>query len=337
MVEEATECRSVPRDADYYPDPTATLGVDPSVFISQYPQLYSGFSKDGCPVFYSKPGRLNITGLECITTTGSILDYHWHVMQHDYRGRLLGFKNDNPEFKRFECVSVLDLAELTVGALGSRTLDIIKKQSYIDSLCFPETMHKTIIVNAPRFFAVTWTLIKGWLDARTVSKIEMFTSNKAALGCLREIIDDDQIPSDYGGTGEDTNVTMEKNGTLTGGMKRLITEMMHVRSYQTCNIIVKEGEEIDITVYTRGTAGANFSITEQPSKQVLIEDTIVAHGSLEGQEDPSDMSKSPTAVHLTEAGRIKGPMKIRVKGQSKGGVFGTESFLVVGNVFDIVD
>jgi len=229
MIEQATECRATPRTLDYYPNPHDALGVDPAVYLTQYPQLYSGFSKDGCPVFYSKTGKIQIDGLECITTVKSILDYHWHVMQHDYQRRLLGFKKDNPKFKKFACVSVLDLAGLTVAALSSRTLDIIKKQSYIDSLCFPETMHKTIIVNAPKFFSMTWSIIKGWLDARTVSKIELFTSIKAAKSCLMEIIEEDQIPSDYGGTGESTEVTLEKEGMGEGGRCRILTEIMHVR------------------------------------------------------------------------------------------------------------
>eukprot|EP00555_Chaetoceros_dichaeta_P003209 CAMPEP_0198249898 /NCGR_PEP_ID=MMETSP1447-20131203/1271_1 /TAXON_ID=420782 /ORGANISM="Chaetoceros dichaeta, Strain CCMP1751" /LENGTH=431 /DNA_ID=CAMNT_0043934631 /DNA_START=128 /DNA_END=1420 /DNA_ORIENTATION=+ len=320
MVEQATECRAAPRAEGYYPEPHAALGVDPAVYLSQYPQLYSGFSKEGCPVFYSKPGRLNIDGMECTITTKGMLDYHWHVMQHDYQNRLLGFKRDNPEFRRFECVSILDLAQLTLSQLSSRTLDIIKKQSYIDSLCFPETMHKTIIVNAPKFFLASWTLIKGWLDARTVSKIEMFSSIRAAKGCLMDLIDEDQIPEDYGGTGENTVLTLEKNGQGTGGMSRMLTECMYVRSYQQKTWILEENEELDVHVYTRAVTGAKFTLTELPSRKSLVEETTVVHTGGEDGGDPLDKTLMPTTVHLTgEGGRIKGPMKLRVKGQSKGG------------------
>jgi len=287
-------------------------------------------------VFYSKPGRLNIDGMECTITLKGMLDYHWHVMQHDYQKRLLGFKRDNPEFRRFECVSILDLSQLTLSQLGSRTLDIIKKQSYIDSLCFPETMNKTIIVNAPKFFTATWGLIKGWLDARTVSKIEMFSSIRAAKGCLHELIDADQIPEDYGGTGENTVVTLEKNGQGTGGMSRMLTECMYVRSYQQKIWIIAENEELDLHVYTRAVKGATFTVTELPSRKALIEETTVIHTGGADGGDPLDKTLPPTTVHLTgEGGRIRGPMKMRVKGQSKGGVFGTEVFLVVGTVFTV--
>jgi len=98
-------------------------------------------------------------------------------------------------------------------------------------------------------------------------------------------------------------------------------------------MVVKEGEEIDIRVYTRGIVGATFSITEQSSKLVLVEDIDVVHGSVDNK-DASDLSKMPTAVHITAGGKIVGPKKIKVKGQSSGGVFGrSESFLIVGTVF----
>ena len=115
--------------------------------------------------------------------------------------------------------------------MGSRTLEIIKQQAKIDSLCFPETMNKMIIVNAPRFFSVTWKLIKGWLDPRTANKIELFSSTTAAQKKLRELIEHDQLPKDYGGSAEDTNKTLKDNALTEGedGMVRMITEVMRLR------------------------------------------------------------------------------------------------------------
>ena len=80
MVEEATECRSKAAHHDFYPDPSDALGVEKSIYLAQYPQLYSGVSKQGCPVFISKPGVLNTTGLENITTLEGILNFHWWAM-----------------------------------------------------------------------------------------------------------------------------------------------------------------------------------------------------------------------------------------------------------------
>jgi hypothetical protein len=137
MIEEATKCRADAKAAEFYPDPRAALGCDMSVYFAQFPQLYSGFAKNGAPIFISKPGVLNVDAIECITTLTGIVKFHWYIMMHDFSGRLRAQKAKDPHFKKFECVCVLDLTNLTMSQLSQRALAIVKEQSAIDSLCFP--------------------------------------------------------------------------------------------------------------------------------------------------------------------------------------------------------
>jgi len=183
--------------------------------------------KNGCPIFISKPGVLNIDAIECVTSLDAIINYHWHVMQHDYLKRLLAYRSKNSDFVRFETITILDLDHLKASQLNSRTLAIIKKQSSIDSLCFPETMNKMIIVNAPRFFSFTWKIIKGWLDPRTSGKIEIFSSKASMKERLLELVDAVQLPEDYGGIAPNTIETMDKN--IPSGMIRMVTKLLTFR------------------------------------------------------------------------------------------------------------
>jgi hypothetical protein len=228
MVEEATKVQAEAKAANFYPDPIEALGVDSAIYQAQYPQVYSGFAKNGSPVFFSKTGVLNIDAVECITTVQNIVKYHWYVQLHDYAKRLRAHKEADPNFNKFECFIIMDLANLTVGQLNSRTMTIIKEQSVIDSLCFPETMNKMFIINAPRFFTASWAIIKGWLDPRTANKVQVFSSRKIWEKELLTYIDADQLASDYGGTGPVTNDTMEKEG-FTGSLKRMHTEVLYMR------------------------------------------------------------------------------------------------------------
>jgi hypothetical protein len=228
MVEEATAARAEAKSFDFYTDPKQALGCDMSVYFVQYPQVYSGMAKNGCPIFISKPGVLNVDAVELVTTILGIVKFHWHIMMHDFGGRLRAQKAKDPHFKRFECFCVLDLKNLTMGQLNSKTMAIIKEQSAIDSLCFPETMNKMIIVNGPRFFGATWSLIKGWLDPRTAGKIEVISSEKAWTKKLLEFVDEEELPSDYGGKGPDTQETINKDN-FSGKMKRFHTEVMYLR------------------------------------------------------------------------------------------------------------
>jgi CRAL/TRIO domain len=227
MVEEATECRKDPKGSDFFKDPAQALGCDMALYMSQFPQLYSGYDKRGIPLFFSKPGVLNVDAVDCITTLDGIIKFHWFFMVHDFGERLRSQKAKEPDFNRFEAVCVLDLANLSISQLGSRTLAIIKEQAFIDSLCFPETMAQMIIINAPSFFSASWSIIKGYIDARTAAKVSVFSNRTKWEKKLLEICDVDQLPSDYGGTGPSTISTLD--AASPGNMKRLFTHCMYVR------------------------------------------------------------------------------------------------------------
>lgn len=100
MIEGATECRKAAKGKNFYPDPVEALGCEKSIFYAQYPQLYYGNTKDLVPVFYSKPGVLNVDGMACITTLDGILKFHWHVMMHDFASRLNEQKKKSDKFKK---------------------------------------------------------------------------------------------------------------------------------------------------------------------------------------------------------------------------------------------
>ena len=227
MIEEATEVRADAKTQDFYPDPKAALGCDAALYYAQYPQLYTGFAKNGVPLFISKAGVLNVEAVECITNLEGILKFHWFIMMHDFGDRLRAQKQENPDFKNFQFLTVLDLAHLTTAQLGSKALAIIKEQAKIDSLCYPETMYKMVIVNAPVFFTATWRIIKGWLDPRTTAKIDVISSRSKWETKLKELVDIDQLPSDYGGKGPDTTTTLAS--LSPGGMKRLETDLLACR------------------------------------------------------------------------------------------------------------
>ena len=91
MIDEATALRAEPKKFDFYPDPKSALGVEEAIFKTQYQQVFAGHAKNSCPLFVSKPGLINMTGLECITTINNMHKYQWHAMIYgagnEYRQR----------------------------------------------------------------------------------------------------------------------------------------------------------------------------------------------------------------------------------------------------------
>ena len=90
-------------------------------------------------------------------------------------------------------------------------------------------MNKMFLVNAPPFFAGFWRMIKGWLDARTANKVHVNSSRASWVKKLLEVVDEDQLPSDYGGKGPDTNDTIMKSLSVEGSADRMFTKLVHLR------------------------------------------------------------------------------------------------------------
>lgn len=96
-------------------------------------------------------------------------------------------------------ILVMDLTGLPVFPEWSlyRTM---QKFEEMDNQCYPETLKHMILINAPVYFTAIWAVVKPWMDEETLKKVMILGSN--FLPTLREIIADDQIPAEYGGSRE---------------------------------------------------------------------------------------------------------------------------------------
>ena len=86
---------------------------------------------------------------------------------------------------------------------------------------------------------------------------------------------------------------------------------------------------MEVTVYTRGTTGAVFSITDE-HKNHILGDIDVTHAGATDDHTP------PTCKKITSK-RIQGPANLKIKGESKGSRFSPENFLVVCSIFSTAE
>ena len=56
-----------------------------------------------------------------------------------------------------------------------------------------------IVCNAPFVFKMVYNVCKGWVDEKTLKKIQIFRDKDDAYEKMREFIDDDLIPRSLGG------------------------------------------------------------------------------------------------------------------------------------------
>jgi hypothetical protein len=97
---------------------------------------------------------------------------------------------------------VLDLENFGLANCTQKMMDQVKLYIKTDNVCYPETLGKMLVINAPWLINKIWAVIKGWLDPRTCQKIEII-GGKDGIKRLRELVSKDQLPARYGGDAGD--------------------------------------------------------------------------------------------------------------------------------------
>ena len=185
---------------------------------------------------------------------------------------------------------------------------------------FPETLHCLLIINAPSWFGLIWSVVRKLIDARTASKIEVFTSSKKGFARMRDLIDNSQIPSDYCGTGP--SLAQAASGVVSATTRSasnpqdrnkvvVLNKVMHLKNRQekSKDFNLEEGQTMTVTIYTRCKNGAKASIIREGSESPMIEKDVVG----EEEDEPYSMV----------LGEVKGPgnFEVRLKSISGPGVF----------------
>ena len=318
MIEEATECRADVKRNNFYPSLDVALGVESSLYQKEYPQLYYGSSKEGYPLFISQPGRMNIDAIELLTTKSGLINYHWHDMMHQFGRKLKSSKDkSNGKFVRYECVCILDLKDLSAAKLGKRQMNIIKSMTFIDSLCFPETLNKMMIINAPAFFTMTWKIVRGWIDERTASKIEVIgTDQKRIFKKLSKIIDPSDLPADYGGSGigiddffhsEMLREAEDLRGE--GNPYRKIdekSEVIHLRGHSTTTrqFTLDKNSAVKISILSKVKGDVFINVVNRSKGEIISEKL---HHAIDGETDPDEFRSTRSDLNRANDHYIQGP------------------------------
>ena len=327
MVEEATECTAEARKYNFYPSASAALGCDKALYIKTYPQVYYGHSRNGYPVFYTKPALIDIGSIESLTSLVNLLKFHWTDMMWEFNKKLKEqYVSSNGKFKRYECIIIMDLKHLSSSQLSKRCLKLVKEQSAIDSLCFPETLNHMSIVNAPGFFTLTWKLIKSWIDPRTSKKVSVIGTNKDKIfKHLTKHIDKDILASEYGGNGKSVNEVLHEeminqyNSDAANEGKNLLvkdkgTFILSLRSKSSAHISVEKDRIVKISLFTRSLSGGRIVIKDENGNrlaQVPEGGIDIKHKGI--HED--DETELPTSYDLEKTHGIilKGPANYKLQ------------------------
>lgn len=172
-------------------------------------RLFGHYDKAGRSVYCELTGGINVSKLLKVTTSDKLLKWHVHSTENDGQ-RLYQDATDAIREGRSSapegvtcmasgCV-ILDMTGFSMGMVMGETKAYLNKVTAISQNYYPETMGKMFIINAPLIFTTVWALVKGWLDARTVSKIEILGGPAEYEPRLLAEIGAASVPQQYGGT-----------------------------------------------------------------------------------------------------------------------------------------
>jgi len=153
-----------------------------------YPQTFHGTDKMGRPIYIERPGHIDMPRLLQVTTPERVLEYCY--ASTEWRGRVVD-----------KSLNIMDLEDLGFRVVTHSTARKVLK-TYVEVLQnhYPEQAGKMVIINAPKVFGIAWSFVKPLLDEKTVGKISIYGTDRAAYTqALLELVDEDQLPALFGG------------------------------------------------------------------------------------------------------------------------------------------
>ncbi|CAI7823644.1 unnamed protein product, partial [Closterium sp. NIES-54] len=162
-----------------------------------YPHGHHGVDREGRPIYIELIGRVDATKVLGITTMERFLKYHVKEFERTFA---LKFPACSLAAKRHidQTTSILDVAEMGMKNFSADARNFLAMVSKVDGDNYPETLNRLFVVNAGFAFRSLWSGIKGMLDPKTASKIQVLGTDYKKK--LFEAIDPSQLPDFFGGT-----------------------------------------------------------------------------------------------------------------------------------------
>lgn len=165
-------------------------------FLSLYPQGYHKTDKLGRPIYIQHLGQIDLRALMEVTTEDRMVRFH--VQEYERALRYIFPACSKVQGRHIgQTLAILDLKGVGLRHLTGDVKRVLARLTSIDQDNYPETLGKTLIINAPAVFKLLWGVVRPMLDVRTQAKIEVCPSNY--LPVLLRWVDAENIPEYLGG------------------------------------------------------------------------------------------------------------------------------------------
>ncbi|CAM1509092.1 Fc.00g028310.m01.CDS01 [Cosmosporella sp. VM-42] len=160
-----------------------------------YKQFYHKIDKDGRPIYIETLGGIDLTAMYKITTADRML-LNLAVEYERLADPRLPACSRKAGHLLETCCTIMDLKGVTLTKVP-QVYSYVRQASVISQNYYPERLGKLYMINAPWGFSTVWSVVKGWLDPVTVSKIHILGSGYASE--LLKQVPIENLPKQFGG------------------------------------------------------------------------------------------------------------------------------------------
>ena len=161
-----------------------------------YPHGYHKTDKLGRPIYIELISKINLDELFKTTTDERLIKYY--VQEYE---RLMKYRFPSCSKRMGKIIdqsfTILDLEGIGVTNLIGRTRKFLSIATKIGQDYYPENMGIMFLINTSSFFTLLWSIVKKFLDPKTVGKIQI--EGKNYRNKLLEFVHEDDLPNIVGG------------------------------------------------------------------------------------------------------------------------------------------
>ncbi|KAJ0180732.1 hypothetical protein K1T71_004136 [Dendrolimus kikuchii] len=199
----------------------------PDVLEKHFPSGSTGFDKEGSPIIIVPFVGLDVWGLLHSISKSDVIRM---ILRHLENYLTLARKQAEQYGENAMKLTVIfDLEGFSIRQYAWKpAAELVFTLLQMYEANYPEILKTCFIVNAPKVFALAFSVVKKFMHEYTISKIKIYGSDaRKWQSQILQIVDKDQIPVHYGGT------MMDENGD------------------PRCSLIVKTGGKIPKQFYTK--------------------------------------------------------------------------------------
>uniref|UniRef100_A0ACD5UME1 Uncharacterized protein n=2 Tax=Avena sativa TaxID=4498 RepID=A0ACD5UME1_AVESA len=162
-----------------------------------YPHGFHGVDRFGRPLYIERIGSVDLNKFMQVTSIDRYIKYH---ISEQEKTLSLRYPACSLATKKHisSTTAILDVKGLGMNNFSKAAREMFIEIQKIDSNYYPETLHQLYIINAGSGFRALWKVLKAFMEARTLKKIQVLGTNY--LNTVLEAVDPSNLPDFLGGT-----------------------------------------------------------------------------------------------------------------------------------------